>query len=239
MVPIVRTKSLYHIEDDPLWRSLVVAVTRNLCIHHFGWAADVPKGISDCTRQAPTIVVLDLWLSGKAGGFAALEKLVGLHPTPNIILLTCRRDELTLFHAWFGKVTALVWKSPQSADHLERAILAAWQNHRHFEPEVLDAVSQFRQHPGAFHKMLSPREIALVRKFASGESDASLAAGASLPSSTIHSRRQRIMAKLGLHRTVDLIAWAMKKGFGDTPYGAENDELCYGHGGSTKDAPPV
>ena len=45
------------------------------------------------------------------------------------------------------------------------------------------------------------------------DDDAEVAVRKGISMATVHSHRQRIMAKLDLHRTAELMRWAAEKGF--------------------------
>lgn len=205
--------SIVHIEDDPLWGAAVsVAMAQWPDFTLVGSAATGTAGVEKCRALAPQIVVLDLRLPD-VGGLTVLDLIrTGPHP-PKVLFLTCRADDVTMFQVSSGAVNSIIWKSADFRLHLFRALSAIGTGGRYFSPEAQAAVRRFTSHADSFHKILSPREQHLLPLFAEGHSDEEMAALVGATRSTMHSHRRNIMAKLGLHRTEELMTWAQQKGF--------------------------
>ena len=104
-------------------------------------------------------------------------------------------------------------KNRQSVDALKFAINEVI-NGRVFFAEVVQQVRQrLRMEPGAFPKLLSPREQEVLSVLGGGLNDEDAAQELRLSRFTVGCHRRNIMSKLGVHRTPDLIRYAVNKGF--------------------------
>jgi PAS domain S-box-containing protein len=65
-------------------------------------------------------------------------------------------------------------------------------------------------HTAAYHAMLSPRECEIVRSIASGMNNHQIAKKHTISEATVKTHRTRIMKKLKLHKTAELVLYAVK-----------------------------
>lgn len=210
--------SSLHIEDDPLWSNVVARVLRSVPeLARTAHARNGTDGLALARTLQPDIVLLDLRLPD-ADGFLLSAGLARFVPAPKILLVTARGDDATLFHATQPHIAGLVWKSTEIAGELPEAMRAALLGKKYYPPDVRDALRRLRADPNAFFKILSEREISLLPHFSLGETDEQIAAAVGLSAFTVKSHRQHIMAKIGLHRTPDLIRWALDHGFVPSPH---------------------
>jgi DNA-binding NarL/FixJ family response regulator len=205
--------TVLHIEDDPLWGMAVASICAEWPeFRHIGTEASGVKGIERCRKSHPGIVVLDLRLPD-LDGFTVLEAISELDSRPQILLLTCKADDYTLFRANCEGVAGLVWKTYNFRINLYAALHAIMDGRKYFSPEVQAAVRRFHSASDAFHKILSNSEQRLMCLLAKGYADDKIAIEVGLSAATIHSHRRNIMRKLDLHSTQDLIQWGQYKGF--------------------------
>ena len=208
---------ILHVEDDPLWRSLIAQLLQTVpgvrqCVQ----CATGADGLKSAQTHQPDIVLLDLRLPD-ADGFAVATKLRQLPTLPRILLLSARIDDTALINATQPHFAGLIRKSPEIAQQLPVAIEAVSAGRQYFSPSVRECLQRLRADPRAFFKILSDREIELMPHFGKGLTDLEIAARSTLSPLTIKSHRQHIMTKLGLHRTPELIYWAIEHGFVDPP----------------------
>lgn len=209
-----QTLSILHIEDDPLWGEAVKRVVEALPGPvDYRWGATAAEGIRLAREQEAEIVLLDLRLPD-ADGFGLAEELGRRPGRTRIIVLSARKDDAALLEIMRRPhLAGLIWKAGDMRTHLPVAIEEVRGGRRYYQPEVREALRRLRADPRAFFKLLSDREMALLPGLGRGLTDAEIAAQAGLSALTVKSHRQHIMAKLGLHRTPDLIYWAIEHGF--------------------------
>ncbi len=212
------TGTLLHIDHDAAVATTVfrrVIEQRTNC-RYLGVATSGRAGLEAARIQQPALVLLEL-LMPDIDGYAVAVELAKLRPCPRILLLTSCADEATLYRLGRGSVNGLVWKTERAVEELPYAIEEVLSGRSYFPALVLHAMRQLRCAPDCFFKILSDRELELVPPMGAGQSDREIAQAAGLSVATIHSHRQRIMSKLGLHTTAELMRWAVNKGFVHVP----------------------
>jgi len=209
--------TVIHVEDDPLWSDLVAGILSPLpFIRHFAVFRSATEGLAAAQRLRPDCALVDLNLP-QLDGFELAELLVRQSPTTRILLVSVRSDDATLARLNLPHLGGLVWKSTSLAEQLPRALVEVTAGRKYFAPEVRESVRRLRADSQAFFKILSDREIGLLPLFGLGLSDREIADRTELSPLTIKSHRQHIMAKVGLHRSAELIHWAIQRGFVAAP----------------------
>jgi DNA-binding NarL/FixJ family response regulator len=205
--------TVFHIDDDPLLAGAVGRILSSLPnVAYLGFTTSGRDGVALCRDKQPAIVLLDLWLPD-GDGLDLIDELAALRKPPQILVLTGRADDATLYRTWIGAVAGLIWKTSRCAERLKSAFGALANGRRYFPPEVLESIQRFRSSPEAYYKILSLREQSLLSALGHGDSDAQIATATGLAWETVHSHRKHIMGKLNLHHGHELVRWAMDKGF--------------------------
>lgn len=207
-----KTITLLHIEADPLWCGLVEAVASVLPrVIRFLPARNGTQGLAIARSQRPDIVLLDLQLPD-FDGFALSRQLAGLPMPAQTVLLSGRTDDVALHLASQPHIAGLLWKTADAPRFLPEALSAVAEGRKYFTPAVSAALRRFRADPAAYYKILSDRELEMIPYFGHALTDGEIAARLSINLFTVRSHRQRIMQKLGVHRGIDLIHWAIRTG---------------------------
>ena len=201
------------IEDQAMFRDLL----KKICREHFhlsvvGEAEDAAAGLELCRKHLPDMVLLDLNLPDK-DGVAMADELIAMNPKVRILALSSECDDYTLYRVLNSGVHGYVDKNRQSMEVLKHAIDEVIKG-RVFFTEVVQQVRQrLRAEPKAFPKLLTEREQQLLEVLGGGLTNDEVAERLKLSTSTVQLHRRNIMSKLGLHRTPDLIRYAVSKGF--------------------------
>lgn len=169
-------------------------------------------GLALCRTHQPDLVILDLALPD-ADGIDLLPELFGIAPQAKVIALSCHTDEFTLHRALRSKVHGFVDKNEQPLQILSAAITAVMAGQRYFSSVAQRARATLRSDPVSFNKLLSEWEQELLGHFGQGLSNTDVAKRVGLSVITIKNHRCRIMAKIGVHSTPQLIHYAIEKGF--------------------------
>ncbi|HTL66040.1 MAG TPA: response regulator transcription factor [Lacunisphaera sp.] len=201
------------IEDHALMRDLLIRV----CHEQFEGAVaegarDAASGLRLCRRAKPDIVILDLALPDR-DGLDLVDEILAEAPRSRIIALSGFMDEYTIHRILGSRVHGFVDKTEHSPEQLASAIRHVLAGERYFSPAAKRSWQAFRNDPTAFDKILSKREQSLLRLFGQGQSNETIAAATNLSELTVRNHRCRIMAKLGLRTSAELISYAFDKGF--------------------------
>jgi DNA-binding NarL/FixJ family response regulator len=175
-------------------------------------AGDAASGLALCQREKPGIIILDLALPDR-DGLDLLDDLLAVCPKAKIIGLSGYVDEFTVYRVLGSRLHGFVDKNDHNSGQLAAAVRAVMAGERYFSPRALKAWNGLRNDPAAFDKILSAREQHLLRLFGQGLGNEEMAAALDLCELTVRNHRCRIMAKLGLRTSAELVSYAYAKGF--------------------------
>ncbi len=201
------------IEDQVMFRDLL----KKICREHFhlavvGEAENAATGLELCRKHLPDVVLLDLNLPDR-DGLSIADELLAIDPKVRILALSSECDDYTLYRVLNSGVHGYVDKNGQSVEVLKQAIDEVLKG-RVFFTEVVQKVRQrLRTEPKAFPKVLTNREQQLLSLLGGGMTNDEVARKLGLSRCTVQLHRRNIMSKLGLHRTPDLIRYAVNRGF--------------------------
>ena len=156
------------------------------------------------------ILILDIELPD-GNGLDWFEELKD--PPPTVILSTANSDFI-LHRAFKSRAQAFVHKT-EEVDVLLLAIKAVQTGSGFLSPIIQRLRTKFQTDPVAFPKILSDREIEVLKLFAEGLSDAEIASYLGLKESSVIDHRKSIMRKTDTVNQAGLLRYAAKKGFTD------------------------
>lgn len=175
-------------------------------------ARDAESGLALCRSDLPDVVILDLALPDR-DGLDLLDDLLQACPACKIIGISGYTDEFTLHRAMHSKLHGFVDKNEQTVEALAEAIQSVSRGQRYLSPAVHAVQRSLRDDPISFNKILSTREQSLLGLFGRGLTNEEVAAKVSLSELTVRNHRCRLMAKLNLRTSPELIRYALEKGF--------------------------
>jgi two-component system invasion response regulator UvrY len=156
------------------------------------------------------VILLDINIPGRSGLDVLAELQRMRVPSPVLILSTYPEAE---FAVRALKAGARGYLTKQSAsDELMQAIRVVLAGGIHVSDALAQTLARMAgdDHNGAPHDQLSPRELEVMRRIATGRSVKEIASDLSLSEKTVGTYRSRIMAKLGLRTSVDLTRYALQ-----------------------------
>ena len=172
--------------------------------------ADSPEQLLDLlARHTPDIVVTDYSMpsSGETPDGCALVAMIHRrHPSVRIVVLTMIENPPLIAQMYAAGASAVVAKSGglgELVNSLRRVIAN--------RPLPASAQQQNRSSDNGAHA-LSPREIEVVRLFASGMSVGMIAAHLHRSNKTVSTQKVSAMRKLGLGSDPELIAYCLQHG---------------------------
>ena len=201
------------VEDQTLFRDLLA----NECAAVFGGAllrtADTIAGLlTACRADPPDVILLDIVLPD-ADALDHLDEVRALAPLAKIVILSSHIDEFTIHRALESHVHGILDKLEQPANTLHAVIETILSGKRYLSPAVVRLRASVRADPLAFDKILTPREQAVLRLIGAGLTNDTIADRLTISTATAKTHRIRIMAKLGMHSTHELVRYAIEKGF--------------------------
>jgi DNA-binding NarL/FixJ family response regulator len=176
--------------------------------------ADDGRGAVRLAREKnPDVVVLDFTMP-ELDGLGATEQIRALMPDVKILILTAHDNihfAVKVLHA--GAHGFLLKEA--APDDLIDAIRNVVEGKVAISPKIMDKLTaRFRRGEEAKIGLddLSAREFELLRHLGSGKSIRESAKSMSISESTASTYRGRILTKLGLKSTADLIRFALENG---------------------------
>jgi two-component system response regulator NreC len=201
------------IEDHALMRELLIKACREAMPGSVvSGAQDAKSGLELCKAAQPDVIILDLALPDH-DGLDVLDELLAACPNSKAIGISGYTDEYTLHRAIHSKLHGFVDKNEQTIEHLAAAIQSVMRGERYLSPAARRARLSQRNDQVAFDKILSVREQDLLRLFGRGLTNDEIAAEVNLSDLTVRNHRCRIMAKLSVRTSAELIRYALEKGF--------------------------
>jgi two-component system response regulator NreC len=201
------------IEDHQLVSDMLVLACANILPgSEVSGANSGVEGVALCSKVQPDVVFLDLALPDGDG----LDFVAGISSacrSAKIIALTSHVDQFTIHRALRSNVNGFVDKNGQPLKILKEAIVAVLEGRRYYSPAVQRVRLTMREDPTGFTKVLSQHEEELLALFGAGMSNDEIAALKNLKPGTVKNHRMRIMNKLGIHGTPQLMRYAAEKGF--------------------------
>jgi DNA-binding NarL/FixJ family response regulator len=162
-------------------------------------------------HTAPDLVVLDIGIPDYEGAktIAALRER---WPATRVLVLTFRRDELSVRGALRAGVDAYLLKSDTRVE-LSNALRAIREGQRYISPTVAGHDAPGKAIDRAPLDALSERERLVMMRIAQGHRTREIATELALSPKTIEKYRSNIMRKLGLKTAAAVAAYAIANGY--------------------------
>jgi DNA-binding NarL/FixJ family response regulator len=172
-----------------------------------GEAADGPETLSQARNLGADVVLLDLSMPGPPGT-ATIERLVQLDPSPRVLVLTMHDDPAYLGSALRAGASGYVVKKAADVELLTAIRLV------HRGGSVVNLTRPGEAAPGqvllAQPKLLSRREVEVLRLLAQGHTNQEAADQLAVSVKTIETHRKRLSDKLGLKSRAELFRYAVE-----------------------------
>jgi DNA-binding NarL/FixJ family response regulator len=170
-------------------------------------------------QLSPDVIVMDLAMPEVNGLHAAIEMLRRRRDN-RILILSMHNDEQYVRNALDAGVKGYILKNALETD-LTRAVRTLATGGEFLSPELAGiAVRRLRRDGEADPSplaRLSAREVQVLRLIALGKSNKEVASILGLSANTIAVHRTNVMTALGLHKTAELVLFAVKHGLVETP----------------------
>ncbi len=176
-----------------------------------GEASDGEEAVALSRALKPRIVVMDCALPG-INGLQATRKI--LHETPDtlVLMLTMHTEETWVRQAIDAGARGYILKNAMDLD-LGSAIRRVAKGET-----VIDAqLSRPENLKGERNDGLTPREVEILQLICDGKSNKEIASHLDLSVNTVAVHRANIMDALGIHKTAELVVYAIRNGLVNVP----------------------
>ncbi|HEY7189259.1 MAG TPA: response regulator transcription factor [Vicinamibacterales bacterium] len=164
------------------------------------------EAITLAKELKPTVIVMDAAMPG-TNGLAATRAIMSSTPSSLILMLSMHAEETLVRQAMAAGARGYILKNALDLD------LAAAVKRVAAGETVLDpALAQPAALAGERNKRLTPRELEVLQLICDGLSNKEIAEKLELSANTVAVHRANIMNTLGVHKTAELVVYALQNG---------------------------
>ncbi len=188
-------------------RGLVEVVSEAYDMEVTAEAATGDEVLGLAVRQEFDVVVLDISMPGRSG-LDALAQLRRVRPELAVLVLSVHPEEQYALRVLRMGAAGYVCKD-RAPEELVRAIRTVARGRRHVPAGVAEAAVAGDATVAA-HDRLSPREFEVLRLLGSGKAVGGIAAELNLSVKTVSTYRARLLEKMRMETTAELIRYAVE-----------------------------
>ena len=180
-----------------------------------GEAANAEEGLTEARGTEWDVMVLDLTLPGSSG-MDLLKDLRRERPTLPVLVLSMHPPDQFARRAMNAGASGYLTKD-SSPTELVKAIGEVIAGRRYLNPAVIEQLvaHQDTNVPQRPHEVLSDREYQVLRMIASGLTVSQISSRLSLSVKTISTYRARVLEKMGMRTTAELMHYGIQHGLVD------------------------
>lgn len=175
-----------------------------------GEAGNGEEAVKLAKELAPQVVVMDCALPG-INGLQATRQIMDDSPDTAVLMLSMHSESTWVRQAIDAGAKGYVLKNALELD-LGSAIRKVASGETVFDPQV----EQREELKGERHA-LTPRELEVLQMIVDGKSNKEIATALDLSANTVAVHRANIMNTLGIHKTAELVVYAIRAGLVNVP----------------------
>ncbi|MBT2745493.1 MULTISPECIES: response regulator transcription factor [unclassified Lysobacter] len=204
-------------DDHTMVRESLVSLLRSGGVNIVGQAADGLDTLKQAEALRPDVVVTDLSMP-RLSGLEVIRRLFDSLPEVRVLVLTMHQeDEYILQAVRAGATGYMVKDSP--ASELLAAVHSVHTGKGYFGPQAARALAEQLRHPerdlGDPYGRLTPREREVFHLIAEGLTTKEIARQLTISVKTAENHRARVLEKLAVRNTAELVRYALRKGLLD------------------------
>ena len=176
-----------------------------------GEAGDGEESIKLAKKLHPQVVVMDCALPGM-NGLDATRQIIKDSPRTAVLMLSMHAENTWVRQAIEAGAKGYVLKNAMDLE-LSSAIRKVAGGETVFDPQV----EQRSALKGERSAALTQRELEVLQMIVDGKSNKEIATALDLSANTIAVHRANIMNSLGIHKTAELVVYAIRAGLVNVP----------------------
>ncbi|MFI5094028.1 MAG: response regulator [Candidatus Acidiferrales bacterium] len=176
-----------------------------------GEASDGEEAVRLADKKRPAVIVMDCALPGM-NGLEATRKILVTQPNAAILMLSMHSEDTLVKQALDAGARGYILKNAMDLD-LANAIKRVARGEKVLDPQVAHPAALKGEREGG----LTPRELEVLQRIVAGKSNKEIAAELSLSANTVSVHRANIMDALGIHKTAELVVYAIRNGLVNLP----------------------
>jgi two-component system invasion response regulator UvrY len=199
------------VDDHPVVRrGLRETLSADAGITIVAEAAQSEEVLGTLAAHPCDVLLLDISLPGR-GGLEVLKDVRRDFPSVKVLIVSTHDEAQYSVRAIRAGAAGYLTKS-SPPEELVRAVGSLVRTGRYITDSVAAALAEFAvdDRPGPAHERLSDREYEVLRLLASGLTVSDIAGELSLSVKTVSTYRTRVVEKLGVRTTTDLVRYALE-----------------------------
>jgi len=176
-----------------------------------GEASDGAEAVRVAKELSPQLIVMDCALPGM-NGLAATREILASNPEICVLMLSMHSEETWVNQALDAGARGYILKSALDLE-LVTAIRRVMTGEIVLDPKV----ERFDTLKGERGTGLTPRELQVLQLIVDGKSNKEIATQLDLSANTVAVHRANIMTALNIHKTAELVVYAIRNGLVNVP----------------------
>jgi DNA-binding NarL/FixJ family response regulator len=170
-----------------------------------GEGSNGDEAIRLMTELQPQVIVMDAAMPGTSG-LAATRAIMKSTPAARILMLSMHAEETLVRQAMSAGARGYILKNALDLD-LAAAVKRVAAGETVLDPALVPPASLSGE-----RKRLTPRELEVLQLICDGLSNKEIAGKLELSANTVAVHRANIMNTLGVHKTAELVVYALQNG---------------------------
>jgi DNA-binding NarL/FixJ family response regulator len=176
-----------------------------------GEASDGLEAVQAAERLRPDVIVMDCALP-QINGIEASRRILAERPETAILMLSMHSEDTLVRQAMEAGAKGYVLKNAMDLD-LVSAIKNVAEGKTVLDPQITRGGTL----KGERDTGLTPRELEILQHIVAGKSNKEIASELNLSVNTVSVHRANIMDALGIHKTAELVVYAIRNGLVNLP----------------------
>jgi DNA-binding NarL/FixJ family response regulator len=176
-----------------------------------GEASDGEEAVRQAIHLRPDVTVMDCALP-EFSGIEATRRIRGALPGARILMLSMHAEETLVRQAMDAGARGYILKNALDLD-LVKAVRSVSEGKVVLDPQISNIPTLKGERAGG----LTPRELEILQHIVAGKSNKEIAVELKLSANTVAVHRANIMDALGMHKTAELVVYAIRNGLVTLP----------------------
>jgi len=176
-----------------------------------GEASDGLEAVELALELRPDVIVMDCALP-QMNGIEASRRILAKLPETAVLMLSMHSEDTLVKQAMEAGARGYILKNAMDLD-LVSAIKKVAEGQTVLDPQIARGGAL----KGERDTGLTPRELEILQHIVAGKSNKEIATELSLSVNTVSVHRANIMDALGIHKTAELVVYAIRNGLVNLP----------------------
>lgn len=172
------------------------------------------EAVASAAELQPDVVVMDVTMP-ELNGIEATRRIAEVSPRTRVLALSMHKDAVYVREILRAGARGYLLKDSAEGDFLS-AVRSVARGEGYLTPAISDAVlTDYRKHVTNPLDLLTSREREVLQWIAEGKTNKDIATALKLSVYTVEAHRGKIMEKLNLHSSGELVRFAVRNGLID------------------------